>query len=388
MKKILHLMHDDKFLDMAYREFERCAPRQSLYAIQGKKTQLKYIKNFQPQFCTQSEIINICKSTEISSVVFHSLGQYAPLIRHIPKEKKIVWLGWGYDYYDRLLQGFYPQGLTLPRTRDLSGKIAAEKCLLERLRNKTPLDIAQAIKRKASAWLNTPEGSEQKSLDRIDYFIPVLETEYEMARHQNPWLKARYIPWNYGTVEDDFICDGSLNCIGDNILIGNSAAPENNHLEIFSFIKNRFDISNKTIFCPLSYGNPRYAQVIADAGRKYFGKNFTPLMEFMESQEYIKLLSSCGYVFMNHLRQQALGNICILMMAGAKIYLNPNSPLCLWLNQRGAHIETINEDNNYIQYLSSLTESEKEKNRNIIYSHWNRKSQLRKTMELVNAITC
>lgn len=373
---------------MAYKVFETSAPKRSRYIIIGKPAPLKYIKNFQPEFLSVCDIRKTFQSSEIGAIVFHSMPHHSQhLIKHIPHDKKIVWLGWGYDYYDNLLKNLYPKGLTLPKTAELFRALAHKKSIRERLHNKTLWEIARAIKRKISTWPRTSKNRKKTLLGRVDYFIPVLESEYEMAKADNPWLNAIYLPWNYGTVEDDFINSEPLYCTGENILVGNSAASENNHIETFEFIKENFHISTKRIFCPLSYGDPDYAQAVANTGRAYFGENFVPLMEFIDKQEYIKLLTTCGYVFMNHIRQQALGNICILMMAGAKIYLNSDNPLYSWLKQRGAYIELINRQGTGRKYLAPLSGIEKEKNRSIIFTHWNRNSQTRKTVDLVNAIT-
>ena len=41
---------------------------------------------------------------------------------------------------------------------------------------------------------------------------------------------------------------------GNNILIGNSRSYANNHLEIFSIL-SKFNIANRKVIVPLSYGN-------------------------------------------------------------------------------------------------------------------------------------
>ena len=63
----------------------------------------------------------------------------------------------------------------------------------------------------------------------------------------------------------------------NNILIGNSADPSNNHIDIFEKIKN-FNFKNKKIIVPLSYPeNYEYyiAKVIIKGEKNFWGKFYT-----------------------------------------------------------------------------------------------------------------
>ena len=67
---------------------------------------------------------------------------------------------------------------------------------------------------------------------------------------------------------------------GLNILLGNSADPSNNHKEVLDKLRS-YATENIRIYCPLSYGDRKYAQIVSDYGRLMFGEKFLALRDFM-----------------------------------------------------------------------------------------------------------
>ena len=238
-----------------------------------------------------------------------------------------------------------------------------------------------------------PVGFDPRLLAKFTYFSPVIEPEYWMARDLNPWFKPEYVAWNYGTVEDDMSAGLEVTGIsGDSILVGNSATAENNHAEVFDLIEASADLADRQIIVPLSYGDEWYKDKIIGIGRKKLGDRFLPLTDFLSKEEYIPLLRSCGHVFMNHLRQQALGTICIMMLQGSKIYLDPRNPLYLWLSSKGAAISSLQElaDNHAERRgrLRPLAEDRRQQNIDVVKKQWGRELQREKTRRLVETLLC
>lgn len=372
-------MSDEKFIDMAYREFEHEAPGKNIFVIPSKQHSLKYIKRANVIFLSNKEIKSLLSSEHCCAIVFHSLGHHwSHILAWIPASKTIIWLGWGYDYYTSLLSAQYPNGLLLSETQQI-----ANQCIAD--------DFITFIKAKLKTYIKIIIGRQrhisESLLKKVDYFIPVLDVEYKLALKLNPWFKPKFTAWNYGTLEDDFLNDDD-DCrpLGNNILVGNSAAMENNHVEVFDFIKNNINFSDKKIIVPLSYGDSRYAKYIIKMGYALFGSAFIPLQDFMSKDEYIELLQSCGYVFMNHLRQQALGNINIMLSKGAKIFLNPSNPVYDWLIGKGAYIFTMECSLNKSAEKITLVPLEfhkKAHNKQIMINNWGRKVQRQKTRKLI-----
>lgn len=363
-RKIIHVMFDEKFTDMAIRQFESAMPGVHEYWVTSQK--LVLTKSPLARKCQQNELMKKFSRPDIAGVVFHCLPSFRySLLRNIPDDKCVVWLGWGYDYYS-LLKNENESSRILPKTR-----VLAKSLIFNQIKNKVKLVIKKLV---------NLDNSSVRGLQRVDYFSPVLDLEFEMVqRHVK--LRASYIGWNYGTAEEDLSLPNAGFSSGTNILAGNSASATNNHVELFEAIGKQVDVSDRKIIVPLSYGDSHYRDKVISVGEKMFGEAFMPLTEFMPINQYLETIRSCGFVMMNHLRQQALGNICMAMLMGAKVYLNDGNPLSKWLGQRGAVFGSMD-----MLDMASLTEHERDINYRLIHSHWGRDVQIQKTRSLIDVI--
>lgn len=108
------------------------------------------------------------------------------------------------------------------------------------------------------------------------------------------------------------------------IIVGNSATIENCHEEIFDLLKN---VKGIEVYCPLSYGDEEYKNYIMKLGNTCLGDAFHPITKFMDFDDYLKFLSTCDIGIFNNNRQQAMGNISILLGLGKKIYLREDTAM-------------------------------------------------------------
>lgn len=334
MKKILHVMLDDKFNDRAVVRFEEVSPGRSIYvAVHPDKSDYKYIKSDKVKPCTEREILSILSKEQIGAVIFHSLpfGR-GNIVRSIPRQVKIAWIGWGYDYYPTLLRKAfpYPDGLLEPLTiKNFYSPPPRAQVALHAAKK-----IVKSITGLRGGWLT------KKDYARIDFFIPVLKREWSLARELNPWFCADYIPWLYSRNEG--IDVPPIHDDAEHILVGNSATLTNNHADAFNVIADTYRNGDfNRIVCPLSYGSKDLVSQICDLGSYYFGKRFYPLLEFMERSEYYILLQGCHTVFMNHIRQQAGGNLNWAFSSGARVVLNSKSVLAAEYKDRGLYFEFL-----------------------------------------------
>ena len=363
-KKIIHVMLDEKFNEMAIRQFESAMPGVHEYWVTAKS--ISMTKSPLIRRCDQDELVKQLRRGDVAGAIFHSLppDRY-PLLEKIDPGITVVWLGWGYDYYALLKhEGEYSR--ILPKSRTLA---------------KWPAHLRVKSKvRSLLSKLKRPGIYDVSSLRRVDYFSPVLDLEYDMVK-RHVFLNAAYVEWNYGNAEDDLSLPGAGFSEGNNILVGNSASATNNHVELFDEIAKEVNLDGRKIIAPLSYGDPYYRDRVVEVGEKMFGEAFVPLIDFMPVDQYLATIRSCGFVMMNHLRQQALGNICMAMLMGAKVYLNDGNPLSKWLSQRGAVFGSIDRLD-----MLPLTQSEREINSRMINSHWGREVQRDKTRRLIDLI--
>jgi len=103
------------------------------------------------------------------------------------------------------------------------------------------------------------------------------------------------------------------------ILVAHSANSANNHEIIFQKLlpyKNK----NIEIICPLSYGDMKNGAIIEKRGYELFGEKFLPLKEFMQPDEFSKLLEDIDVAVFSIDRQAAVGILTTLISLGKKVY--------------------------------------------------------------------
>ncbi len=159
---------------------------------------------------------------------------------------------------------------------------------------------------------------------RIGHFVTYIRGDYELVKkwygstgkYHECLMYPSNVFFDYGvkTKQDTTI----------NIQVGNSATDTNNHFEAFNKLA-KFKDENIRIYCPLSYGDKKYAEEVILYGKKLFGEKFIPITEFMPLEKYLDFLGSMDIAIFPHNRQQAMGNIIKLLGMGKKVYLRKNT---------------------------------------------------------------
>lgn len=121
---------------------------------------------------------------------------------------------------------------------------------------------------------------------------------------------------------------------GVRILVGNSATETNCHLEAFALIA-RHARDDMEVHCPLSYGDPKYRELVMANGRAMFGARFKPMLEMLPLAAYNDFLAGIDIAVMHHNRQQGMGNIVSLLALGKKVFMRPEQAHTRYLNQLG-----------------------------------------------------
>jgi len=368
---ILHIVPDEKFIDMAYKVFEKSDPDNNEVVVITKQENLNHIKITPVIKKSSFDVLskNFTKNLEkYEFVVLHWLDEVKmQLVMNSSSKVKFIWIGWGGDYYQ-----YINKELFLPSTKKIIAKqngTKRKKIKLFKLFLKNKLYMKDIKK-------------VDKVFKRIKYFAPVLYEDYKLLKNEFKEFHPKYIDWNYGTLEDDLIKGyENFSIDGDNILIGNSDTATNNHMEVFDMVK-LLNTEKRQIIVPLSYGNIEYRDQVIKYGENVL-ENFNPLINFMHIDEYNKIISTCSIVIMNHLRQQAVGNIVIMLYFGAKIYLNRENPVYDFFKRHNAIIFSIDELTNESINMK-LTKDEIDTNRNILRMYWSRSVIMGKTKKLIN----
>lgn len=149
-----------------------------------------------------------------------------------------------------------------------------------------------------------------------------------------------------------------------NIQIVNSATETNDHINMLNIL-SKFKNENIKIYLPLSYGDVEYANKVIKYGENIFGDKLVPIREFMPLKEYCLFINKIDIAIFNMIRQQALGNIYLLLQSGCKLFFNSQGLLWDFFKQdvkcSVARTEEINEMT-FMQFVD-FSEENKQMNR-------------------------
>jgi dTDP-N-acetylfucosamine:lipid II N-acetylfucosaminyltransferase len=246
---------------------------------------------------------------------------------------QVGWVFWGAEIYTRI---DVEDVLLLPNTRRAYRPFTIKNTALYRI------PFYRWIEKQYVRWKNKRKlALYNRAAAFIDHFYHFNEPEFQFVAGLLPNLKADmrrffYPRFSYNLEKFDLHLfekkDASQKKQGLNIMVGHSATPMNNHLDIFEQIPVREDIR---IWVPLSYGSEYFHHAVMDAGQARFGKQFRPILEYMSYQEYVRLLSRIDAFVSGTLRPIAMGNILIFLFLNIPIFLLEESPLYTFLRQEG-----------------------------------------------------
>jgi hypothetical protein len=355
-KRIIHIVNDEKFIDSTFKEFEREKPGINVFIILSKKIDLKFIKSTPIVFIRPRIMLLLIRILPYFSeaLIFHSLFREfdKKLILDVPKKVKILWISWGFDIYPYLNE-----------------------------KNSYFLDMTKKLLVELGGELKD-NYSGKEFIYRVDYFSTVIPEEFEDFSRKYSIALDKYIPWNYLTIEDHIVKGFEEKVvIGDNILFGNSGSEWLNHYDGFQILKS-FPIEFDQIICPLGYGNGKYSNKIQELGFQEFGDRFQPIKEFLPYDDYVKVLLSCKFLFLNSIRQIGMANILLMLFIGAKIVLRKENPSYQFLKNNHLPVYTIEDLDDLKVSRDELLETR----RNLIRI-WGKEVIHQKTKLLVDKLT-
>ncbi len=165
----------------------------------------------------------------------------------------------------------------------------------------------------------------KKLIKKIRHFVSLVEGDFELVKK---WYGAsgtfhQSILYTYLSADEFEVPVTGTETSLIRILVGNSADPSNNHVEVFQLLQAHLQHIEEVVV-PLSYGNSDYANEVIEAGRTLFGDKFTPLTGLISLEAYRAMLRHTDIAVFNHNRQQGLGNLIALLSYGKKVYLRPD----------------------------------------------------------------
>lgn len=355
--RIAQLFDDDKFTDMGINLFESVYPGQSdYYILKTSDEPFRYVSSplaIPVSVETQQQQTDFAMriQSRCAAVFLHAMNYKRQQIAlRLPDNIVKVWFIWGYDLYlnwPALSRGIF-DALTASYLRSRSGASNWERIKFSRFglrlfrksvdSNRLPVVFDKALHRFYPV-------SFYKAVRSMDVVVPIVPTEYELV--ESLGVSAVYAPFTYGNLEHllgDKISENVLH--SRHILVGNSADPSNNHVDVFEKL-SRLDLGDKQVYVPLSYaGDAAYKAFVIERGFHYLGDRFVPLTDFMKLEDYNRIIAGCGFLIFNHIRQQGVGNIIAMGAMGAKIFLNEKSPVFKYYKDLGIALYATSELSN------------------------------------------
>lgn len=363
MLNILHFVIDDKFIDGAISLFESDKRIKNTYAIiRHNDDNFKYIKYSDILKLDVIDVVGFSRSFDV--VVLHALGSLPlPIICKIPQNIKVVWFAWGYDIYNEYLvniQLYAPLTLSYIKRGSKLFKKHYRKYFLSKLFLK-------------------------KTISRIDYFSGVFPYEYELIKQFRNEFRAAPLDFYYGSTsffvpEQPFL---EIEHDKKDILIGNSADPANNHLDVLDLLKNVDMPEDARLIIPLSYYNSvDYISTIEKEANNVAPGRVLILRKFLPLNEYINLISRCKVAIFAHERQQATDNIFMQLLYGARVYMSETSLAYHYLKDLGINVYSLQNDLNLINF--ELKDDEIITNRRIISNHYSSSKLIKRINVIVD----
>ena len=332
MVTILHVIQDNKFNNVLKRfEGDERVINKKVLILPSKNYRFKYIEN-------KDEIILLYSNKELKKffteevydvIWFHSLDYaYYHLFHYIPNNKKIVWWTWGWEIYDSYygLKPLVKVNLYKPETEIIVRHKESQKGGMKVFLKKYVLKYYYGRLR-------------DMALSRIDYFVPVLPTEYSLMA-QNPLFRAAELSFpevKHKAVQTDIVEKKPMG----SILLGNSATFSMNHVDVIKAL-GKMDLKGRQLVIPLSYGEKGCAEIVKNAIDKTEIEAII-LTDFMPKEDYHKIMNNCSYAIFGMMRQQAMANVYYCLKQGIKVFMYRDSiPYC-FLKNIGAVVYAIED---------------------------------------------
>jgi dTDP-N-acetylfucosamine:lipid II N-acetylfucosaminyltransferase len=352
-RDILHIITSNSFFNkMVIESFDRIFPHNNEYLFCGsyedsdvKFDNVKYISFFSKEF-------NSLELSKYKIIVIHHLNFYkAKLINKLPDNVLVVWICWGGDAFD--LPCFKNQFYTKSTISHFRLVILKEKFI-------------QSLKsiHKSVIYRTNKNKEIYKAIERFNYIATLLPGDYELIT-QKLSTNAKHLNFNYYNTEVLLNNQNSSSVLSNNIIIGNSSTLTNNHIDVINILKNKKNSFGELIV-PLVYGDTLYRGMLIKQFNKHFSGKTRFITKALSSDEYYSMLKTCGFAIMNHLRQQALGNILPLIGFGTKVFFNENGQLFDYLSKNGFVVFTIQNDLTQDNAFEPLTKDQILNNRNCL----------------------
>ena len=349
----LHILLDEKVVNSFISLMEEAFPDESTYLIIAKDGNPKRVTNRESvvSFDEDSKELKqfLSKISAYKHVCIHSLGgkKFYTYIHH----PSISWVIWGVDFYG-LLEF---KGYELYYDKELQYKARAGRKPLWAYKLLTTIRDYRFAQR------------EELVIKRLKYVIFDNGCDYGVFKQ---YYGDRNLTFpgtiNYYPIEN-LIDPSKLDeeCKGNAIWVGNSGAPNGNHVWLFEKLAGFSD--DIKIISPISYGaNDNYLRFLDIEGKRILGNKYFPLKDFMPVNDYYSLFLQANAFVFGHFRQCAVGNILMAFYFGGKVFLSNRNPLLPMYKESGFVVYSIEDDLSEEFAVKPLNDEQRKRNQELV----------------------
>jgi len=171
------------------------------------------------------------------------------------------------------------------------------------------------------------------------------------------------------------------------ILLGNSAAPSNEHCMALKKLAHLAQ-ENIQIIVPLNYaGQQNYIAEVINYGKELFADKFTPITQMLEKSAYDKLLVSVDITVFAHQRQQGLYVVYAMLLQGKPMFLCSSTSSFSNLSSLGFRVYPSEKLADYsYKSLCELLENTDNKNQQLMEQHFTENALAPKWSSFLNGL--
>lgn len=327
MYKLLHIHTDSKFTHDTLKYVDDRIYNEIIFIGDVNETGKLKLENTKIPFKiynSKNELIEIIikKSNDFDGIVLNELCSFkGKLIDKLPKSKVIYLRLFGYELYSVKIKKFVSELTFKELQKDKNSKTSKsnwKKKLKEIFRLNNFLEERGLIRR----------------LERINAILLVNEYEYAHLSKFYNLPSFIQIPLHEKVVK-------TLYEKKNNIIVGNSKAYWNNHLDVLKIIEkhatNQFDFELFFSYGPENSYVKKVREKASVLNNVYLIENFLAIEDFREKY------NNASALVVNSYRQHALANIIFAILYGLKVYLNKKSSTYHWLKNNNFIISEIED---------------------------------------------
>lgn len=371
MKKILHISNDDRFIVKGKKIFDQVPETHHDFWVFSNSEDFKHI-DFEAENLFNVEIFSeefIQRINHYDFICIHFLNpKLYPLFKAKKIIKPVLWIGWGGDYY-WLLNSYKDFNIYLPKTQRLVEKVPLQTYFQDWIKKIQKSKNARKI----------------QGVNQIDYFAPVFKSEYELILKNYPNFKPQFIEWNYGHIDHEV--KGLYSALwrkGDKIMIGNSATPTNNHIDVLEDLNQI--LRHEALVFPLNYGHPLYKSYIAQHVRRKF-KTVEVIENLMPENEFAQIMLECKSLIIGSMRQQAVATILMALYFGINVFLYKDSLNYKFFKEHQIKVFAIEDlKSNPALLNESLSHEQILENRELINHFWSMEKNAKTIANLLESV--